>query len=100
MVIQLRDYRIREGSLDRWVEEWRGRVAPLRRQLGFMIERAWTVEAENRFVWLLTHPGDWDAFLEADAAYHASPGRTALDPDPARLIEEQHNARLTEVELP
>ena len=100
MVTQLRDYRIREGSLDQWVDEWRDRITPLRRELGFMVERAWTVEAESRFVWLLAHPGDWEAFEAADGAYYDSPQRTSLDHNPARLIEAQTHTRLAEVELP
>jgi len=95
---QLRDYRIRAGELEQFVEEWRMKLAPLRRSIGFEIPGAWTVPEENRFIWLLRHPGGWDAFEEADAAYFASPQRTAFDPDPARLIEEQRNVRLTEVE--
>jgi hypothetical protein len=100
MAIQLRDYRIRAGELDRFVEEWRTGVAPLRRASGFQIPGAWTVPEDGRFVWLLAHANGWEAFVEADEAYYASPQRAALDPDPARLIEEQRNVRLTEVELP
>lgn len=100
MATQLRDYRIRAGELDRFVEEWRSGLAPLRRACGFEIPRAWAVPEEDRFVWLLVHPGDWDAFTEADEAYFASPDRAGLEPDPARLIEEQHNVRLADVELP
>lgn len=100
MATQLRDYRIRAGELARFVEEWRIGVAPLRRARGFEIAGAWTIPGEDRFVWLLSHPGGWDAFAEADAAYYASPERTALDPDPARLIAEQHNVALTDVETP
>ena len=99
MVTQLREYRIRPGMLDQFVEEWRARLAPLRRSLGFEIPGAWTIPAEHRFVWLLAHPDGWEAFEEADAAYFASPERKAFDPDPARLIEEQRNVRLTEVVL-
>jgi hypothetical protein len=99
-VTQLRDYRIRAGELDRFVDEWGTSLAPLRRAIGFDIPAAWTVPDEDRFLWLLAHPGDWDAFEEADAAYFASPERAALDPDPARLIEEQRALRLTEVGLP
>ncbi len=98
MATQLRDYRIRAGDLDRFVEEWRKYLAPLRRSLGFQIPAAWTVPAEDRFIWLLVHPNGWDAFDQADAGYFASPGRAAIDPDPARLIEEQRNVRLTDVE--
>ena len=95
---QLRDYRIRAGELDRFVEEWRTGVAPLRRARGFEIPGAWTIADEDRFLWLLVHPGGWAAFEEADAAYYASPERAALDPDPARLIVEQRNLRLEEAD--
>ena len=100
MATQLRDYRIRAGELERFVEAWRVRLAPLRRAKGFVIPAAWTVPDEDRFIWLLEHPGDWDAFAEADAAYYASPERGAIEPDPARLIEDQRTLRLTGVTLP
>ncbi len=99
MATQLRDYRIRAGDLDTFVLEWKAHLAPLRRALGFAIPAAWTVREEDRFVWLLEHPGGWDAFEAADASYFASPERGAIDPDPARLIEEQRTLRLTEVPL-
>ena len=100
MTTELRDYRIHEGSLEQWVDEWRTGIAPLRRELGFTIERAWTVEADSRFVWLLSYPGDWEAFEAADRAYYDSPQRTSLEPNPARLIEDQTISRVAEVELP
>jgi hypothetical protein len=96
---QLRDYRIVDGSLDQFVEEWRTRIAPIRRELGFAIERAWTVADESRFVWMLSYPGDWDEFEAADRAYYESPQRAGLDPNPARLIEAQVVSRLAEVDL-
>lgn len=99
MVTELRDYRIVDGSLDQWIEEWRQGIAPLRRKLGFTIENVWTVDDESRFVWLLSHPGDWEAFEAADRAYYDSPQRTSLDPNPARLIQEQTISKLTEVEV-
>ncbi len=100
MATQLRDYRIRAGDLDTFVREWTARLAPLRRAMGFEIPAAWTVPEEDRFLWLLAHPGGWDAFEAADAAYFASPERGAMNPDPARLIEVQRNLRLTDVPLP
>ena len=96
---QLRDYRIREGELDRFVDEWRTQLAPLRRACGFEIPAAWTIPAEHRFLWLLRHAGGWTAFEAADARYFASPERKAFDPDPARFIEKQRNVRLEEVEI-
>jgi hypothetical protein len=99
MATQLRDYRIVAGSLDLFVEEWRSRIAPIRRETGFTIERAWTVESESRFIWVVSYPGDWSAFAAADRAYYASPARAAIDPDPARLIESQTTLELADVEL-
>ncbi len=98
MATQLRDYRIVAGSLDQFVQEWRTSVAPLRRSMGFSINGAWRVQRESRFVWLLSHPGSWDAFRAADQRYYSSPERAALDPDPARLIEAQTNLALDEVD--
>ena len=100
MATELRDYRIVEGGLDQWVEEWRSHIAPLRRELGFTIERAWKVGEDSRFVWLLSYPGEWEAFEAADHAYYDSPQRTSLEPNPARLIEDQVVSRLAEIELP
>ena len=99
MATQLRDYRIRHGELEQFVAEWQTNLAPLRRACGFEIRGAWTIPDESRFVWLLSHPGSWDDFASADGAYFASPERAGFDPDPARLIEEQRNVGLTEVEL-
>lgn len=99
MVTQLRDYRIAAGSMDEWVALWRAKVVPIRRSVGFTVAAAWVLEEEDRFIWLLTHPGTWDDFARADERYFASPERAALDPDPARFIEEQRNARLREVDL-
>ena len=99
MATQFRDYRITDGSLDQFVAEWRRHLEPLRRELGFTIPGAWTVDGESRFVWLLTYPGDWEAFEVADQRYFASPQGAAISPDPARLIEQQAVARLVEVEI-
>ena len=100
VVTELRDYRIVEGALDHWVDEWLRGIAPIRHELGFTIEKVWTVDDESRFVWLLSYPGDWEAFKAADRAYYDSPLRKSLDPNPARLIEAQAISRLAEVELP
>jgi len=81
---QLRMYRVKDGELDAWIDEWRRRVLPLRRSAGFEVLGPWVEREERLFVWLLGHH-DFEA---ADAAYYASPERTSLDPDPARHLEE------------
>src|SRR5438309_6637859 len=81
---QLRMYTIRPGEMAAWLEEWGSQVAPLRRRFGFEIIGSWTAESD-RFIWILRYDGPktWE---EADAAYYASPERTAMQPDPARHI--------------
>ncbi|TLZ66153.1 MAG: NIPSNAP family containing protein [Methanobacteriota archaeon] len=85
-VSQLRIYRIKEGRMEEWLAGWKRGVLPLRRKLGFRIEGAWEVRAEDTFVWILTYDGP-EGFEARDAAYYASPERKALKPDPAELIE-------------
>jgi len=82
---QLRIYTIKPGEMGEWVDEWRRSIAPLRRQAGFQIVGAWTIEVENRFVWIIRYEGPktWE---EVDAAYYSAPERAAIQPDPARHI--------------
>lgn len=84
MVTQLRRYRIEAGKLDRFVEEWRTGVVPLRERFGFTIHGAWAVPDTSEFVWILGH----DDFVDADRSYYASEDRKQLSPDPALHIEE------------
>lgn len=88
---QLRMYRIKSGELDTFVDEWRAHVRPLRESLGFEVLGPWVGEGD-RFVWLIAH----DDLEAADAAYYASPVRKALDPDPARLIDDVQTFLLDE----
>ena len=82
---QLRDYAIKPGEMDPWIEEWRANIAPLRRSYGFEVVGAWLERDRDRFIWLIRYRGE-RSFEEADAAYYASPERKAVNPDPARHI--------------
>ncbi len=94
-VTQLRMYTIQEGKMDQWLEGWRTGVAPLREKMGFQIQDAWVIEAENTFVWILTYGGDdWEA---KDAAYYVSDERKALNPNPAQYIVQAREWFLTPV---
>ncbi len=95
MPSQLRVFRIARGQARRFADEWRATVLPLREQLGFRVTAAFVAEADDLFVWLLEHDGDFEA---ADAAYYESAERAALDPDPRRLIEEVVLAAFVEAE--
>jgi NIPSNAP len=85
--VQLRRYRVAAGRLEAWLDEWSAKVRPLREAHGFQVLGAWAVEETDEFVWVIAHDGP-GTFEEADAAYHASPERAALQPDPARHLVE------------
>ncbi len=95
-VSQLRMYTIKEGKLDEFVKAWGESIYPLRLQHGFKVDGAWVIKDDNKFVWILTYdgPGDWDA---KNKAYHESPERKALNPDPAQLIAHIEAKLLTPV---
>jgi hypothetical protein len=97
MTTELRDYRIIDGFLQQFVDEWRRGVVPLRRAHGYRIDGAWTIPTENRFVWLLTLDVPENGWEGRNAAYYADPAREGLDPDPARLISEARHALLRTV---
>ena len=94
--VQLRRYKVAPGKMGTWVEEWRERVRPLREAHGFEVLGAWVVEGSDEFVWVIASDGS-RTFEEADAAYHASPERAALDPDPARHLVEVRTDFVREV---
>ncbi|MCB1859242.1 MAG: NIPSNAP family protein [Gammaproteobacteria bacterium] len=96
MITQLRIYTINRGALNQWVEEWEAQIKPLRIQLGFQILGAWTIEETNQFVWILGYagPASWDAL---DQAFHESPERQAMSPNPARHIARIEHHFLTPV---
>jgi len=81
----MRRYTIAAGKMEEWVAEWSAKIRPLRQQHGFGVLGAWVVAGTDEFLWLLGYDGplSWE---DADAAYYASPQRTALGPDPARHI--------------
>jgi hypothetical protein len=84
---QLRRYVVNLGELDAFVDEWVREVVPLRERFGFRVEGAWIVRDEHRFIWLVSYDGE-DGFEAASERYFRSPARTALQPDPARLLAE------------
>jgi hypothetical protein len=96
---QLRMYQIAPGRLGDFVREWRSAVVPLRARFGFRVERAWTVESADTFVWIVTYDGE-GSFEDANAAYYESPERKAVQPDPARHIAEAKTWMLESVVEP
>ena len=79
-----------------WVDEWRGKIVPLRRKFGFKVLGAWTVDGTDQFVWIIAYEGS-KSWQEADADYYNSPERKAIDPDPARHLAQTGARQMTEV---
>ncbi len=94
MMHQLRMYTIKPGEMSEWLAEWTSHIVPLRRRFGFEVVGAWTVDGEDRFVWILRYPGP-KSWAEADAEYYTSPERTALTPNPARHLASQEHWLMT-----
>jgi hypothetical protein len=95
MEFQLRVYRIADGRLDAFVDEWRRVVLPLRRRLGFSVVGPWINRDESRFVWLVGYDGN---IGDANERYYSSDERAAIDPDPARFVAEQQTMSLQTIE--
>ena len=96
MEYQLRRFRIRPGAMPLFVEAWKAGVLPLRRARGFAVLGAWTVDGADEFVWVLGYDGP-EGFAAADAAYYASAGRAAVDPDPRQYIEGVEQQTMTSI---
>lgn len=86
MEYQLREYDMKPGELDAFIEEWNAKIRPLRLKFGFQVVGAWASHAENKFIWILGWDGPPGSVGDADARYAGSPGRKAIDPNPARHI--------------
>jgi len=89
---QIREYTVKPGEMNQWIEEWRARIVPLRLRHGFQVLGSWTVDGTDEFIWIVGYEG-LKSWQEADADYYQSPERKAIDPDPARHLAHV-NARL------
>jgi len=83
----LRDYRVKPGEMGKWIEEWAGKIYPLRLKFGFKVVGAWRV-GDDRFVWILRYDRKKGDFEKANDRYYNSKERKAIKPDPARHLAE------------
>lgn len=93
---QLREYTIKPGQLDAFATLWAKNVRPLRAKKGFVVEGAWKIAAEDKFVWIVSYAGP-DGWEAANQAYYGSPERKAMTPDPASFILAQRTAFIDRV---
>ncbi|HKC91008.1 MAG TPA: NIPSNAP family containing protein [Candidatus Limnocylindria bacterium] len=96
MEYQLRQFRIRAGSMDAFVDAWVRGVYPLRRKFGFTFAGAWRIEGADEFVWIIGYDGP-EGFAVADRRYYESDERKRMSPDPAQYIEAPVNRMMRSV---
>lgn len=86
MEYQLRQYVVEDGKWDEFISVF-DEVLVVRRSVGFDVVGVWTVEEENRFIWIVAtdHP---EGIAGASRAYYESPARRAISPEPATLLAE------------
>ena len=82
---QLRDYRVKEGEMDSFIEAWKMKIVPLRKKFGFRVIGSWFSREENRFVWVVAWDGS-GSFEQAHNKYYSSEERLAMKPDPASYL--------------
>jgi hypothetical protein len=93
---QIRQFRIRAGTMDAFLDAWLGGVYPLRRKFGFIFVGAWRVEGADEFVWIIGYDGP-DGVAAADKRYYDSVERKTMSPDPVQYIEGPSNRMLRSV---
>ena len=76
MTVQLRRYEVEACEMGRLVD-WFPTIAAVRDQYGFTIEGAYADNENSEFVWIVSYPGNIDAFESALALYNDSPERAA-----------------------
>ena len=85
MVSQLRIYTINRGMMDSWLDLFEKHIRPLHKKLGIPVERSWVNADRTEFLWVRTF-NSVEEIPEKEAAYFASPERTALGDIPTSHI--------------
>jgi hypothetical protein len=81
---QLRIYRVQPDAMDDFLEVF-PKVVEARRAHGMDVETAWVDRANNRFVWVVSGPDDFEGAVKG---YYDSPERQAVKPEPGEFIAE------------
>jgi NIPSNAP len=84
MRAQVRQYQVKPGQMDDFVELWEHGIVPVRELYGFTVLAAWRSDDDAEFGWVVGHPGA-GSFETAEKAYYDSPERAALD-DPMQYL--------------
>ncbi len=85
MVSQLRIYTINRGMMDSWLKLFEEHIRPLHQRLGIPVEATWVNADRTEFLWVRSFDNAEDIPVK-EAAYFASPERTALGDIPTGHI--------------
>ncbi len=85
MVSQLRIYTINRGMMDSWLALFEEHIRPLHQRLGIPVERSWVNADRTEFLWVRSF-NSVEEIPEKEAAYFASPERSALGDIPTSHI--------------
>ena len=85
MVSQLRIYTINRGMMDSWLKLFEEHIRPLHQRLGIPVEATWVNSDRTEFLWVRNFDNPEDIPVK-EAAYFASPERTALGDIPTSHI--------------
>ena len=85
MVYQLRIYTINRGMMDSWVKLFNEHIRPLHDRLGIPVKNTWINADRTEFIWVRQFDSAEDIPAK-EAAYFASPERTALADVPTSHI--------------
>ena len=85
MVWPRRIYAINRGMMDSWLELLEEHIRPLHKRLGIPVEATWVNADRTEFLWVRSFDSV-DEIAGKEAAYFASPERTALADIPTSHI--------------
>ena len=90
---QLRQYAVKDGKWDEFIAIFSD-VTDARTAAGFEVVGVWTVQEENRFIWIVStdHP---DGIAGASGVYYHSEQRRAISPEPSKLLAEISTLTMT-----
>ena len=66
---ELRQYQIKEGQLDNWVEYMDNTLIPFQRSCGMVIVGSWYIRETNKYVWIRRFENEADKERLYKAAY-------------------------------
>ena len=85
MISQLRIYTINRGMMDSWLKLFEEHILPIHQGLAIPIEASWVNADRTEFLWVRSF-NTVEEIPEKEAAYFASPGRSALGDLPTSHI--------------